>query len=160
MGVERGSEGERDEEAEEDLGVAEKFTSYIKNIGFEWLLNHCEEEVSVPLAKEFFTSFHFKVTIDPDAESISFRLFNQDMTMSIREWLLRMRLFTLEEDDAGDWNVREIGQPRMTEGFVPEDARRMLTHKKGGSLRQATPRDSTLPTPSFAWLKCTSDITS
>ncbi|XP_047949035.1 ribosomal biogenesis protein LAS1L-like [Salvia hispanica] len=34
-----------------DLGVEKKFISYFKSIGFEWLLNHSEEEVPVALAK-------------------------------------------------------------------------------------------------------------
>ncbi|XP_047949327.1 FK506-binding protein 5-like [Salvia hispanica] len=55
-----------------DLGVEKKFISYFKSIGFEWLLNHCEEKVPVALAKEFFTSFKFKATTDLDADAISF----------------------------------------------------------------------------------------
>ena len=52
--------------------MEKKFISYFKSIGFEWLLNHNEEEVPGALAKEFFTSFKFKKTTDLDADIISF----------------------------------------------------------------------------------------
>ena len=100
-----------------DLGVEKKFISYFKSIRFEWLLNHSEEEVPVALEKEFFTAFKFKQTTDLDADSISFRLFNEEMKMSIREWSLRMGLLTPEEEEEGTWNEREIGAPKNTTGF-------------------------------------------
>ena len=75
--------------------------SYIRAIGFEWLLNHSDHEVPVVAAREFFSTFRFKATVDLDADSISFRLFNMEYLMSIREWPLRMGLFTNEEDEEG-----------------------------------------------------------
>ena len=114
----------------EELGVGKKFISYFKSIGFEWILNHSNAEVPVALAKEFFTSFKFKQSTDLDADTISSRIFNEEMEMSIREWSLRLGLLTPEEEEEGAWNEREIGAPKNTEGFDAEEAWRMIAHKK------------------------------
>ena len=79
----------------------EEFMSYIKDIGFEWLLNHSDKEVPLIEAREFFSTFKLKATTNQDADAISFRLFNIEHEMSIREWSLRMGLFTTAEDDEG-----------------------------------------------------------
>ena len=121
-----------------DLGVEKKFISYFKSIGFEWLLNHIEEEVPVALAKEFFTSFKFKQSIDLDADTISFRMFNEEMEMSITEWSLRMGLLTPEEEEEGTWNEREIGAPKNTASFDAEEAWRIISHKKVAKFKTST----------------------
>ena len=38
----------------------EEFLDHIRDIGFEWLLKHNEQEVPVDAAREFFSTFHFK----------------------------------------------------------------------------------------------------
>ena len=73
--------------------------SYIWGIGFEWLLNHSTKEVPIAAAREFFATFRFKATVDHDADSIFFMLFNEDYMLSIRELSLWMGLFTNEEDE-------------------------------------------------------------
>ena len=35
----------------------EEFLGHIKDIGFEWLLNHSEHEVHVVVTREFFSTF-------------------------------------------------------------------------------------------------------
>ncbi|XP_047978506.1 myb-like protein X [Salvia hispanica] len=122
----------------EELGVEKKFISYFKSIGFEWLLNHNNAEVPVALVKEFFTSFKFKQSTDLDADTISFRLFNEEMEMSIREWSLRLGLLTPEEEEEGAWNEREIGSPKNTAGFDAEEAWRMVAHKKVAKFKTST----------------------
>lgn len=77
------------------LSVEEQFLAYIKGAsGFEWILEHSLVEVHVDLAREFFTSFHFTHTTDLDAPSICFRLFNQEILMTLREWSLCLGLLT------------------------------------------------------------------
>lgn len=90
-----------DPEALWEIGSDEEFLAYIREIGFEWLLNHSTAEVPVTLAKEFFSTFHLNPTTDLDTDSITFRLFNQEYEMGIREWSLRMGLFTHAEDKEG-----------------------------------------------------------
>ena len=121
-----------------ELGVEKKLISYFKSIRFEWLLNHCEEEVLMALAKEFFTSFKFISTTDLDADSITFWLFNEEMVMSIREWSLRMGLLTLVEDEEGTWNERDIGAPNNTEGFDAQEALRMISYKKVAKFKTSS----------------------
>ena len=55
--------------------------------------------------------------------------------MSIREWSLRMGLFTNEEDEDGIWNERMIGALKNTPGFKSQSAWEMITHKKKWSLQ-------------------------
>ncbi|XP_042038280.1 neurofilament medium polypeptide-like [Salvia splendens] len=69
----------------QEIESEEEFLLYIRAIGCEWLLDHCKAEVLILLAKEFFTFYRFKSTMYPDADSISFRLFGENMEMSIRE---------------------------------------------------------------------------
>ena len=70
------------------IACDEGFHACTYAIGFEWLLKHSQTKVSVDLAREFFTTFRLKNTSDLDAESITFRLFNEEHEMSIREWSL------------------------------------------------------------------------
>lgn len=74
-----------DLEALREIGSDEEFLAYNRDIGFEWLLDHSTTKVPVALAKEFFSTFRFKSTTDPDADSIFFRLFTVEHEMSIRE---------------------------------------------------------------------------
>ena len=55
----------------------EDFRACIYAIGFEWLLKHNQAKVPVDLAQEFFSTFQLKNTSDLDANSITFRLFNE-----------------------------------------------------------------------------------
>ena len=106
----------------EHIESEEEFLSFIKDIGFEWLLNHSNQEVPLIATREFFSTFKLKATTDPDADSISFRLFNIEHEMSIREWSLRMGLFTNAEDDEGIWSDRMFGPPKHTPRFTPQTA--------------------------------------
>ena len=74
------------------IACDEEFRACIYAIGFEWLLKHIQTKVPVDLAREFFSTFRLKNTSDLDADSITFRLFNEEHEMSIREWSLRMGL--------------------------------------------------------------------
>ena len=113
----------------------EEFIAHIRDIGFQWLLHHSEQEVPLVAAMEFFSTFRFKATTDPDTDSISFRLFNIEHTMSIREWSLRIGLFTNAEDDEGIWNDRMFGPPRNTPGFTPQTAWEAITHSRSGNFK-------------------------
>ena len=95
-----------DRDSLREVECEEEFLGHIKGIGFEWLLNHSEQEVPVEAAREFFSTFRFKATTDPDMNSISFRLFTIEHTMSVREWSLRMGLFRNAEDGEGIWDDR------------------------------------------------------
>ncbi|XP_042019114.1 titin homolog [Salvia splendens] len=59
----------------DELGVREQFLAYLHALGFEWLLRNGNPDICVRLAKEFFTTFRFRVTTDLDEVSLSFRLF-------------------------------------------------------------------------------------
>ena len=63
----------------------EKFRACIYAIGFEWLLKHSQAKVPVDLARGFFSTFRLKNTSDLDVDFITFRLFNEEHEMSIRE---------------------------------------------------------------------------
>ena len=41
----------------QEIESEEEFLSYIRDIGFEWLLNHSDHEVLVVTAREFFSAF-------------------------------------------------------------------------------------------------------
>ncbi|XP_041995791.1 uncharacterized protein LOC121745914 [Salvia splendens] len=88
-------------------------------------------EVPIDLAREFFSTFRFKSTIDLNADSIKFRLFYEEHVMSIREWTLRMGLLTRTEDDEGLWSERMIGPPKLTPGFKTQNAWEFVAHPRG-----------------------------
>ena len=75
-------------------------------------------------AREFFSTFKFKATTDPDANSISFRLFTIEHTMSVREWSLRMGLFTKQR------MTKEFG---MTEYTAHQETPMDSHHKLPGN---------------------------
>ena len=106
-----------DSETLRHIESEEEFLSYIQDISFEWLLDHSDHEIPLVEATKFFSTFRFKATTDPDADSISFRLFTIEHLMSIREWSLRMGLFTNEEEEEGIWNERMFGPPKNTPGL-------------------------------------------
>ena len=89
------------------------------------------------LAREFFSTFRLKNTTDLDADSITFRLFNEEYEMSIREWSLRMGLFTQAEVEEGAWNERMIGVPKNTPGFKVQTAWELITHPKAGTFKSS-----------------------
>ena len=124
-----------DRDSLREIECEEEFLGHIKGIGFEWLLNHSEQEVPVEAAREFFSTFRFKATTDPDMNSISFRLFTIEHTMSVREWSLRMGLFTNAEDGEGIWDDRVYGPPRDTPEFSSQDAWEYVTHARSGIFK-------------------------
>ncbi|XP_047945649.1 uncharacterized protein LOC125192179 [Salvia hispanica] len=67
----------------DELSVRDSFLASIEALGFEWLLENRDPEISVRLAKEFFTTFRFQVTTDLDEVSISFRIFGGKLSMSL-----------------------------------------------------------------------------
>ena len=69
----------------DELSVRDTFLASMEALGFEWLLENRDPEISVRLAKEFFTTFRFQVTTDLDEVSISFRIFGGEMSMSLIE---------------------------------------------------------------------------
>ncbi|XP_042019196.1 uncharacterized protein LOC121767059 [Salvia splendens] len=73
-----------DPKALREIESDKEFLKYISAIGFEWLMNHSTAEVPTTLAREFFSTFRLKSTTDLDADSITFRLFNEEYEMSIR----------------------------------------------------------------------------
>ncbi|XP_042049934.1 uncharacterized protein LOC121795463 [Salvia splendens] len=113
----------------------DEFRGYIGAIGFDWLLKHSTIEVPIDVAREFFSTFRFKSTTDLDADSINFRLFNEEHVMSIREWTLRMGLLMRTEDDEGLWNERMVGPPKLTPGFKAQSAWEFLTHPRVGQFK-------------------------
>lgn len=99
------------------------------------LLNHSTVEVPTALAREFFSTFRLKKTTDLDVDSISFRLFNEECQMSIREWSLRMGLFSRIKDDDGIWNERMDGAPKYTPGFKVQSALELVTYPNMGTFK-------------------------
>ncbi|XP_042013804.1 uncharacterized protein LOC121762102 [Salvia splendens] len=81
----------------DELRAREQFLSYLHALGFEWLLENGNPNISVRLAKEFFTTFRFRVTTDLDEVSISFQLFGGEISMNLIEWTVRLGMCSLEE---------------------------------------------------------------
>lgn len=50
-----------------DENAREPFLSSIRAMGFDWLLENRDPNIPIRLAKEFFTTFRFRVTTDLDA---------------------------------------------------------------------------------------------
>ena len=80
-----------------ELSVRDSFLASMGTLGFEWLLENRNPEISVRLAKEFFTTFRFQVTTDLDEVSISFIIFGRELSMSLIEWTVRLGMCSLEE---------------------------------------------------------------
>lgn len=104
-----------DQEALEELETLGEFMELITGIGFDWLLIPSSPKMQIELAQEFFTSFHFTYATDVEAESIRFRLFTREMRMSIKEWSVRLGLYTADQE--ADWFERDIGTPREIPEF-------------------------------------------
>lgn len=98
------------EETLKELGTETEFLEYITGIGFDWLLDPCAATIPIELAQEFFMSFHFTYAVDVGAESIRFRLFTRELRMSIREWSVRLGLYTVDQEV--EWFERDIGHPK------------------------------------------------
>lgn len=62
----------------QEIDSDEEFCGYISAIRFKWLLKHSTTEVLLNLAREFFSTSRLKRTTDLDADSITFRLFNEE----------------------------------------------------------------------------------
>ena len=105
----------------------------------EWLLKHSTAEVPVDLTREFFSMFRLKSTSDLNADSITFtfRLFNEEYEMSIREWSLRMGLFSRADDEEGIWNERMVDAPKNTPGFKVQAVWELVTHPNVGALKSS-----------------------
>ena len=78
-----------------ELSVRDSFLASMGALGFEWLLVDRDPEISVRLAKDFFTTFRFQVTTDLDEVSISFRMFGRGLCMSLIEWTVRLGMCSL-----------------------------------------------------------------
>ena len=72
------------------------------------------------LPKEFFTTFRFQVTTDPDEVSISF---SGELSMSLIEWTVRLGMCSLEEAIGPERRSRERGIPRRHVDFDPEEGK-------------------------------------
>ncbi|XP_041997721.1 uncharacterized protein LOC121747688 isoform X1 [Salvia splendens] len=118
----------------DELGAREQFLSYLHALGFEWLLENGNPNISVRLAKEFFTTFRFRVTTDLDEVSISFRLFEWEISMNLIELTVRLGMCSLEEAIGSEWRNRERGIPRRHVGFEPQEAWEELTHPASGEF--------------------------
>lgn len=91
-----------------------------------------DPEISVRLAKEFFTMFRFQVTTELDEVSICFRVFGRETSMSLIEWTVRLGICSLEEAIGPEWRGRERGIPRRHVGFNPQAAWEEMTHPAAG----------------------------
>ncbi|KAG6395528.1 hypothetical protein SASPL_146173 [Salvia splendens] len=87
----------------------------ITGIGFDWILVFSSPKMLIELAQEFFTSFHFTLATDVGEESIQFRLFTREMRMSIREWSVRLGLYTADQE--AEWFARDIDTPKEIPEF-------------------------------------------
>lgn len=115
-----------------ELSVRDSFLSSMGALGFEWLLENRDPEISVSLAKEFFTTFRFQVTTDLDEVSISFRVFERELSMNLIEWTVRLGMYTLEEAIWPEWRSRERVIPRRQVDFNPQEAWEEMTHPAAG----------------------------
>ena len=103
----------------DELAPREPFLSYMRALGFDWLLENGDPTIPVILAKEFLATFRFQVTTDMDEVSISFRVLGREVSMNLIEWTVRLGMCTVEEAIGPEWRSRERGIPRRHVEFDP-----------------------------------------
>ncbi|XP_042023070.1 uncharacterized protein LOC121770403 [Salvia splendens] len=103
-----------------EISSNDEFQSYIDAIGFDWLLKHSTSEVPIDLAREFFSTFRFKSTTDLDAESINFRLFNEEHGKEVCFYEVGKSDVQVEQEaasvEAGSWI--EVEEMRTEVGWM------------------------------------------